>query len=411
MVNSFTGLSSLELFTGAGGLALGVASAGFSHLGLVELNEHACHSLRANSRRIRLMRGWPIFEQDARTFDFRTYSGKVTLIAAGAPCQPWSLGGKHAGHADDRNLFPVVFRAAHETHAPVVVIENVKGLLRSSFSDYFEYISLALSAPDMFSDKGEHWTAHKARLKKLEAKGQLSGQRYIVTHQLLNAADYGVPQKRERVFIVALRSDLGISWKPLVPTHSEDALLYAKWVSGEYWAEHRLRAPKTPDDVLARVRRIGGQLGLWKERRWRTVRDALAGLPTPKDHVPHPLFLNHAGNPGARSYAGHTGSPWDVPAKTLKAGDHGVPGGENTLRMDDGSVRYFSVREAARLQGFPDAYEFQGAWSEGFRQLGNAVPVDLAATVARHVRKLLQDVSTETHGETFVSARESERVA
>ena len=88
---------------------------------------------------------------------------------------------------------------------------------------------------------------------------------------------------------------------------------------------------------------------------------------------------------GARSYPGHTGSPLDAPAKTLKAGGHGVPGGENMLVRDDGSVRYFSVRESARLQTFPDGYELQGSWSEAMRQLGNAVPVTLALSVARSV--------------------------
>jgi DNA (cytosine-5)-methyltransferase 1 len=126
------------------------------------------------------------------------------------------------------------------------------------------------------------------------------------------------------------------------------------------------------------------------ETRWRTVRDALRGLPEPVDRQGHPDFFDHVGNPGARSYPGHTGSPYDQPAKTLKAGDHGVPGGENMLRRDDGSVRYFTVREAARLQTFPDSYAFAGAWTEGFRQLGNAVPVRLAECVVRHARQLLE---------------------
>jgi DNA (cytosine-5)-methyltransferase 1 len=138
-------------------------------------------------------------------------------------------------------------------------------------------------------------------------------------------------------------------------------------------------------------------------KRWMTVRDALRGLPEPVDFTPHPRFANHVGNPGARAYPGHTGSPWDEPAKTLKAGDHGVPGGENMLRRDDGTVRYFSVREAARLQTFPDEYVFQGAWSEGFRQLGNAVPVELAHAVASEVRRLLDGAKEPQHS--------SERVA
>jgi DNA (cytosine-5)-methyltransferase 1 len=108
-------------------------------------------------------------------------------------------------------------------------------------------------------------------------------------------------------------------------------------------------------------------------------------LPEPVDYIEHPTILNHVGNPGARSYPGHTGSPLDEPSKTLKAGDHGVPGGENMIAFPDGRVRYFTVREAARLQGFPDDYRFSGPWTECLRQLGNAVPVGLAAAVADSV--------------------------
>jgi DNA (cytosine-5)-methyltransferase 1 len=121
---------------------------------------------------------------------------------------------------------------------------------------------------------------------------------------------------------------------------------------------------------------------------WLTVRDAISDLPDP-ERFPRNAIANHAVNPGARSYPGHTGSPLDEPAKTLKAGDHGVPGGENMLARADGTVRYFTVREAARLQTFPDDYILRGPWTEAMRQLGNAVPVRLAETVARSVANTL----------------------
>ena len=98
-----------------------------------------------------------------------------------------------------------------------------------------------------------------------------------------------------------------------------------------------------------------------------------------------PGWLDHTFQPGAKVYPGHTGSPIDEPSKALKAGDHGVPGGENMIRFPDGSVRYFSIREAARVQTFPDDYALHGSWGEAMRQLGNAVPVDLAATVVGSV--------------------------
>ena len=106
-------------------------------------------------------------------------------------------------------------------------------------------------------------------------------------------------------------------------------------------------------------------------------------------------FSNHRFIPGARSYAGHTGSPLDEPAKTLKAGDHGVPGGENMLLKPNGTVRYFSLRESARLQGFPDDFTFPGSWTESMRQLGNAVPVTLAEVVGDSVAKSLAAVDRQ----------------
>lgn len=122
---------------------------------------------------------------------------------------------------------------------------------------------------------------------------------------------------------------------------------------------------------------------------WRTVRDAIADLPEIGPGEQCCQFPNHFLNPGARAYAGHDGSPLDEPAKTLKAGDHGVPGGENTLRLPNGEVRYFSVRECARLQTFPDEWVLEGSWTEAMRQLGNAVPVRLAELVARPLAGML----------------------
>ena len=115
------------------------------------------------------------------------------------------------------------------------------------------------------------------------------------------------------------------------------------------------------------------------------MRDAIGDLPEPSSKGEHPTFANHRLNPGARVYVGHTGSQIDWPSKTLKAGVHGVPGGENMIAFEDGSVRYLTVREAARIQTFPDSWRFEGAWSEAMRQLGNAVPVVLAGVVARSV--------------------------
>jgi DNA (cytosine-5)-methyltransferase 1 len=126
---------------------------------------------------------------------------------------------------------------------------------------------------------------------------------------------------------------------------------------------------------------------------WRTLRDAIADLPEPlepfQDRVEHPGWLHHYGWPGARVYRGHTPNELDRPAKTVKAGVHGVPGGESVLRRDDGSVRYLTVREVARIMTFPDDWWLAGPRGEQMRQLGNAVPVALGEAMATAVRSTL----------------------
>jgi DNA (cytosine-5)-methyltransferase 1 len=122
---------------------------------------------------------------------------------------------------------------------------------------------------------------------------------------------------------------------------------------------------------------------------WRTIRDALLGLSAPSNNGDKPLLPNHVFVPGARVYAKHTGSPLDMPAKTLKAGAHGVPGGENVLVSPDGAIRYFSIRECARLQTFPDDYCFEGTWKTLVRQVGTAVPVAVVERLAGAIREHL----------------------
>jgi DNA (cytosine-5)-methyltransferase 1 len=123
--------------------------------------------------------------------------------------------------------------------------------------------------------------------------------------------------------------------------------------------------------------------------RWQTVRDCISELPEPVNRRPSAKFANHEGIPGARAYPKHSGSPLDWPAKTIKAGVHGVSGGEAMIRFDDDTFRYLTVREAARIQGFPDSYEFPVARSRSMGAIGNAVAVPLAEILTRHLTKLL----------------------
>lgn len=385
-------MKSIELFSGAGGLAMGISKAGFKHKALVEWDRHSCDTIRHNKELgVKPMAHWPLHEMDVRKFDFSAYQEPLDLLAGGPPCQPFSIGGKHRGSADERNMFPEVFRAVRELAPKAILVENVKGLLRETFSKFFEYIVLQLSYPEVTKRDSEDWIQHLSRLEKYHTRGKERGLTYRVVYRLVNAADYGVPQKRERVIIVGLRNDLGIEWSFPAQTHSQDALLNDQWVTGEYWERHKIskaKRPTMPERFASRVTRIASKTSLLPLEPWQTVRDAISDLPNPLTYKGKDIN-SHWVNPGARSYPGHTGSPLDEPAKTLKAGDHGVPGGENTLAFPDGSVRYFTVREAARLQTFPDEFLFEGVWTESMRQLGNAVPVRLASIVASDVKKHL----------------------
>jgi DNA (cytosine-5)-methyltransferase 1 len=390
-------MNSIELFAGAGGLAMGMAEAGFHHCGLVEWNPYACQTIRENPRPYSDALGpWPLHEKDARLVDYASLGKDVAVVSGGPPCQPFSLGGKHGGRDDARDMFPEAVRAIREVKPQAFVFENVKGLLRKNFTSYLRYIELQLTHPFVIREGDEPWERHLARLETRDASTCVEDEpMYDVRVELLNAANYGVPQKRERVFIVGFRRGLGIKWEFPEKTHSEDALLRSMWITRDYWERHqvpRSLRPPLPPKLAARVARIAA-LGLGLDKLpWVTVRDAIAELPDPV-REPQSKVLNHVYIPGARSYPGHTGSPLDEPAKTLKAGGHGVPGGENMIAMPDGTVRYFTIREAALIQTFPKDYLFHGSWGEIMRQLGNAVPVKLAAAVARQVARQLVAVT------------------
>lgn len=382
-------MRSVELFAGAGGLAIGVSDAGFRHEAVLEKDRHSCETIRHNQRRkVDPIADWTLHETDARTFDYSGLPEDLDLIAGGPPCQPFSLGGRHRGRDDERDMFPEMVRAIRELKPRAVIVENVKGLMRESFAKYFEYIILQLSYPEIILKQDEDWTDHLSRLERHHLQGKSKDLAYRMVFRLLNAADYGVPQKRERVFIVGFRQDLALEWSFPKPTHSLDALLREQWVTGEYWERHEIPVklrPEMPPKLRNKVNRLSLTLLPERESPWTTVRDAISDLPDPEEAREFDEIPNHAFNPGARSYPGHTGSPLDEPSKTLKAGDHGVPGGENMLARPDGGVRYFTVRESARLQTFPDNYVFHGSWTETMRQLGNAVPVTLARVIARDV--------------------------
>jgi DNA (cytosine-5)-methyltransferase 1 len=355
-------LTSIELFSGAGGLALGLHDAGFEHKALYEWNASAIETLLYNQAMGHpALKKCSVTRADVRLVDFKKHQG-VDLVAGGPPCQPFSMGGKAAGMNDIRDMFPQAIRAVAEIQPRAFIFENVRGLLRPAFSNYVEFIRLQMEFPSFPISENINWDQNLARLQRhKERVGDSSeGLRYRVHVHQANAANYGVPQQRHRVFFVGFRSDVETEWHFPEETHSDVP-----------FADDRSHLGKSNRTLP-----------------WVTLFDRIGDLPAPSRNSAKKI-LNHVLQEGAKSYPGHTGSPLNRPAKALKAGAHGVPGGENMIAYADGSVRYLTIRESARVQTFPDNYAFLGSWTEAMRQLGNAVPVELARIVGCSVAKAL----------------------
>lgn len=384
---------SVELFAGGGGMALGMFNAGFEHEQLIELDPRACKVLESNAERSPNL--WK--KENVRNMDVHDWLKEaprlglvdIDLVAGGPPCQPFSISGAHAGESDGRNGFPAAVETVRALRPKCFVFENVLGLLRPSFKPYYDYIFDQLSKPSVKpkTGGGEHWTEHHARILRTKR----AGLTYRVHRQVIEAANVGVPQTRKRVFLIGIREEVPgwDRWTDVPLTHDRDALLRDQWVIGSYWKRHGIKRPETPELYRARVEALRSADELVERKPWRTTRDAIAALPKPSDGKDAPDVLNHRGIPGARTYPGHQGGWIDWPAKTLKAGVHGVAGGEGMIRLRNGSVRYLTVRESARIQTFPDNYEIPGTRTAAMRALGNAVAVDVAEIIGKKLRVLL----------------------
>ncbi|MGZ7445057.1 DNA cytosine methyltransferase [Paenibacillus sp. TH7-28] len=379
-------MKALELFAGAGGLALGTEKAGFEHVAVAEWNSDACSTLRLNRP------WWNIIEGDVRNLNYADFGQDLDLVAGGPPCQPFSLGGRHQAWNDERDMFPEAIRAVREIRPRAFLFENVRGLARQSFSTYIEYIVLQLTYPSIARKNKESWQDHLSRLEKHHTgTGGNKPEYKVIPPRVLNAADYGIPQRRERIFFIGFRADVDAQWSFPDATHSQYALQVAKWVTGDYWSARGI----TPTQAPPSTKMLAGLFQMTLDSLldpWATLRDAISDLPDP---LLETNIVNHVFQPGAKPYPGHTGSVLDEPSKTLKAGAHGVPGGENMIAFPDGSYRYLTVRESARVQTFPDDYIFQGPWSEAMRQIGNAVPMELAAQVAKQIYDALKQAELQ----------------
>ena len=402
---------------------MAVHRSGFRPLLVNEILKYACATLEANGakprgdeERIPLPgEPWPLVDGDVQELDLAYLHDEVDLLAGGPPCQPFSLGGIAKGDEDGRNMFPQMFRAVRQIQPKVVLCENVQGLLRPSFRPYFDYIVRELILPFEQRAQGATWQEHDKILAARidDFKGDPK-KRYQVVVTRVNAADYGVPQIRNRIMIAAFRADLAADLdlfrESVQPTHSESSLVHSI-VSGSYWDRHsevpRYVRKLAIDALPKNLPKKEGSLP------WRTFRDALRGIdgdpPLPAipwdrlDRQDYRLggFRDHVGWPNARIYNGHTPNLLDRPAKTVKAGVHGVPGGESVMLTDDRYAdpnapsgwtykhRYMTVRETARVMTFPDNWILQGPRGEKMRQLGNAVPVLLGEVFANAIAKVL----------------------
>ena len=290
---------------------------------------------------------------------------------------------------------------------PLAVLgENVRGLTRAAFVPYLDYICDRLSLPHCAPTEGESWPHHGARIRR-ERPHALDDERYYVDRRVV-CSRLRDPSTSVSIVDRCVRADQIHGWDDAVPwgsrwswpaeTHTRDALL-AIQSHGTYWHDHGLQ-PKSLEIPRSRADAIDESYLLVKDgkiRPWRTLRDALRGklddefsdLPEPIDGVECEGLNFHIGIPGARLYKGHSGNRLDWPSKTIKAGVHGVPGGEHVLLLDDGGHRYLTVRECARVQTFPDWWHFEGPRSEASRQIGNAVPVRLARIVGQRVLRTI----------------------
>lgn len=327
-------LTSIELCAGAGGQALGLHLAGFKHRLLIEIENYACNTLRMNNRMHTL--GWEeIIEGDLLEFaksDLSKYSN-IDLVAGGVPCPPFSKAGKQLGRDDERDLFPTALKIIKKTSPKAIMLENVPGLLESKFDDYRKTID-----------------------------DELQSMGYLTTWQLINAKDFGVPQLRPRVILVGLRKNIFpyFSWPdsylkaPTVGEALYDLIASDGWVHAEQWRE---KANKIAPTLVGGSKKHGGpDLGPTRaKKQWQEL------------HINgHRL----GDNPPEKFFVG------------VREGFENMP--------------LLTVRMAARIQGFPDWWEFYGRKTPAYRQVGNALPPPVAKAVGEQIKNAIISASANS---------------
>lgn len=328
-------MRSIELFAGGGGLALGLERAGFEPALVTDSDKAACDTLRLNRP------GWPVLEADIRRIDFTPLRGSVDLVAGGIPCQPFSTAGRGGGIRDTRGgMFFELIRAAAETQARAVLIENVRGLIGH--------------------DGGRALLAIQAAL---EVEGY-----QVAPPQLLNSADYGVAQLRERLFIVAARQGVEqFEWpQPQGRRYSlRDALFAGELYPDDVPPSAGERYPAAKAQVLALVPPGGS---------WRSL---------PPDTQRRYMGRGYFSSGGRTTTARRL--DWDSPCLTLTCS----PSQKKTERCHPSETRPLTIRESARVQSFPDSWQFCGSQAAQYRQIGNAIPVQLAEAIGEELARFL----------------------
>ncbi len=306
--------TSIEICAGGGGQALGLEAAGFESRALVEIDAPSCATLRLNRPQ------WNVVEGDVRDFSAKKFQG-IDLLAGGVPCPPFSIAGKQLGEADEQDLFPEALRLAEECQPRVIMLENVRGFLSSTFAHY-----------------------------RQKLKSQLESMGYLASWQLLNAYDFGVSQLRPRVVIVAVRK--------------EDAGLFK-------WPQISLLPPPTVGETLHDLMAERGWQGAaaWRERA-NGIAPTLVG--------------------GSKKHGGADLGPTRARKAWAALGVDGKSLANEAPEENFVGMPKLTTRMTARMQGFPDDWQFASKKTATYRQIGNAFPPPVARAVAGSLAEVLR---------------------
>ncbi len=326
----------LELFAGAGGLACGLEKAGLKCIALNEIDKWACNTLRKNRPH------WNVLEGDIVNYDFSEYNGKVDVVTGGFPCQAFSYAGKKLGLNDARGtLFYEFARVVKEVNPPICIGENVRGLLSH--------------------EKGKTLEGMISILDEIGYN--------VVPVQVLKAINYKVPQKRERLILVGVRKDIDVKYHYPLPHRRiytlKDALQEGDLFDCNVPDSNGAKYPKSKQEVLDMV----PPKGYWRD----------LPIDIQKKYMGGSFFLG-GGKTGMARRIG-----WDEPCLTLTCS----PAQKQTERCHPDETRPFTVREYARIQTFPDEWIFNGSVAQQYKQIGNAVPVNLGREIGYSIVEFL----------------------